>query len=32
MVTATYPLADFAAAHAALTEHPERHLKVLLRP
>ena len=32
MVTATYPLADFAAAHAALAEHPERHLKVLLRP
>jgi L-iditol 2-dehydrogenase/L-gulonate 5-dehydrogenase len=32
LVTATYPLADFAAAHAALTEHPERHLKVLLRP
>lgn len=32
MITATYPLADFAAAHAELTEHPERHLKVLLRP
>ena len=32
MVTATYPLAEFATAHAELTAHPERHLKVLLRP
>jgi 2-desacetyl-2-hydroxyethyl bacteriochlorophyllide A dehydrogenase len=32
MITATYPLAEFATAHAALTRHPERHLKVLLRP
>jgi threonine dehydrogenase-like Zn-dependent dehydrogenase len=32
MITATYPLADFATAHAELTGHPERHLKVLLRP
>jgi threonine dehydrogenase-like Zn-dependent dehydrogenase len=32
MVSATFPLADFATAHAELTEHPERHLKVLLRP
>ena len=32
MVTATYRLSDFAAAHAELTTHPERHLKVLLRP
>jgi 2-desacetyl-2-hydroxyethyl bacteriochlorophyllide A dehydrogenase len=32
MVSATFPLADFAAAHAELTQHPERHLKVLLRP
>ena len=32
MVSATWPLADFAAAYADLTGHPERHLKVLLRP
>ena len=32
MVTGTWPLRDFATAHAELTTHPERHLKVLLRP
>lgn len=32
MITATYPLSEFATAHAELTSHPERHLKVLLRP
>jgi 2-desacetyl-2-hydroxyethyl bacteriochlorophyllide A dehydrogenase len=32
MVTATWPLAEFAVAHAELTAHPGRHLKVLLRP
>lgn len=32
MVTGSFPLAEFAAAYADLTGHPERHLKVLLRP
>jgi 2-desacetyl-2-hydroxyethyl bacteriochlorophyllide A dehydrogenase len=32
MVTGRYPLAEFAAAYADLTGHPERHLKVVLRP
>jgi L-iditol 2-dehydrogenase len=32
LITATYPLAEFAAAYADLTGRPERHLKVLLTP
>jgi threonine dehydrogenase-like Zn-dependent dehydrogenase len=32
MITGRFPLAEFAAAYADLTGHPERHLKVLLQP
>jgi L-iditol 2-dehydrogenase/L-gulonate 5-dehydrogenase len=32
MITGRFPLADFEAAYADLTGHPERHLKVLLHP
>ncbi len=32
MVTGSFPLAEFETAYAELTGHPERHLKVLLRP
>lgn len=32
MVTGSFPLAEFETAYAELTGHPERHLKILLRP
>jgi 2-desacetyl-2-hydroxyethyl bacteriochlorophyllide A dehydrogenase len=32
MITGRFPLSEFEAAYADLTGHPERHLKVLLRP
>jgi len=32
MITGRFPLAEFEAAYADLTRHPERHLKVLLHP
>lgn len=32
MVTARLPLADFAQAYDELVTHPERHLKIMLRP
>jgi L-iditol 2-dehydrogenase/L-gulonate 5-dehydrogenase len=32
LVTGVWPLGEFAAAYADLKTHPDRHLKVLLRP
>ena len=32
LITGVWPLAEFAAAYADLKAHPDRHLKVLLRP
>jgi threonine dehydrogenase-like Zn-dependent dehydrogenase len=32
IVTATFPLSQFPAALAALTDTPEQHVKVLVEP